>query len=538
MKLNYNFKTRNMERESKIYYANVDKILNTSSDEFYSLIDLIKNDNRIFICLPDKVSPKLFARCIQVYHPELKIAYGTDQEITYNMLTQLIYVNSKHLASKLFYYYSNQRKIDFADVIFITDNNLENYHNLLTISFLLYANNKVVYTPKTILDFAMKTESQNDNDLGATLRQHQTTLVYGYKENMFEKIGQVIKYERFTNLVIHAPDHLIAKHLMVNISATFPNLLAVIVDNNSDIEILRQILIERIKVIIAVDIEVLPLVKIDIVIDLMRKINRNITVQKEISLSNYGLSGKKSAERHINYINANKCYRFIGKNTYSRLKDVPLKKLGLSTKFLDKYLHLIVISLCQNDVNPETALNLILSCGRYESNYFNSLQNKIKTDVEEIFKLGLVNKTANALNATIPGVFVKTISLNYRHSYFLYQRIFTEHSIYPAVVLATFLHYHQRSDREYLLTQLNSWNNLAEYLGDLHEYFIINYHIINNKNIIVRWANDNNISIVYLDKQLRQVNRIYLLVKNNYHVKNTEIKVFESNDILKYAGIL
>lgn len=527
-----------MERESNIYYANVDKILNINSYEFYSLMELIKDDNRIIICLPDRVSPGLYSRCVQIYYPELRIGYGTEHEITYHMLTQLIYVNSKHLNSKLFHYYSYQRKIDFADVLVVTDKNLENYHNLTTISFLLYADHKRIDIPKIIFDFAMKINEKNDNVLGGSYKQHQTSLVYGCKENMFSKINHIIGHERFSNLIIHVPDHLIAKRVFINISSTFPNLLLIIVDNYSTSELLKQIVTEKLKIIIAVDIEVLPLTNVDIVIDLMRKVSKNIAVEIEGTLDNYTFIDKKSADHHINYINANKCYRFIGKNNYVKLKDIPLLKLGFSTKFLDKYFHLIAIDFCQNNIDPNIALNHALNRGKYETNYFINLQDKIKNDLDDIFNLRLIDKIGDRLIITTTGIFVKTVSLNYRYSYFLYERIFTELPVYPAIVLATFLHFHRKFEREYLLECLNSWNNLIEYLGNFHEYFIINYHIISNKNLILRWAKDNNNSFVYLDKQFRKINKIYLSIKNNYRIKNMAIKPFESNKILQDAKII
>lgn len=536
-------------KTSNIYYANTEKIINSSTGAFRSLLGLIKENKRVFVCLPDEIAPKIFSRCIAIYYPDIRIGYGTENDNSYNLSSQLIYVNCEHLQTKLFRYYSLNKKIDFADILIITNTNLENYHNLLLLSFLFLADESNLALPKIIVDLSMKIDrnfTSNDLDIAPQKKNLQAIINYDYKEDVFEKINRIISNDQFNNMIIYVPDLVTANYLQNKILTAFPKLLIIVIDNDSKEETLKQLLCSANKVIIASNIEVLPLTKINVVIDLMRT-SRGITTDKFESLSKYAISTKANAERHINYLNINKCYRFVNRSTFNRLKDVPNKKIEISGTFLEKYNHQMIISFCQAGINPISAFDVILKCGNYSPIHLNTIREKILVDLNRMTKFEMLIKNNNTYSATSLSMFCKSIPLGYQNSCFLWKWMQTSYPIYPGIVLISFIHYNKnncelfpydKGNEQFLLEQLNSWNNFTEQLGAMHYYYISNYEIIKNKSPINRWIKDNNLTYIAFNKLIRKIHRIYNIVKGNYRVNSLDIKLFEADEIVQCSKAL
>lgn len=534
-----------MELMSNIYYANTDKILITNSPQFKSLLGPIDNNKRVFVCLPDKLSPKLFSRCVQLYHPEIKIGYGIENDNCYNILSQLIYVNSEHLKCKLFRNYSTNKQIDFADILIISNNNLKNYQNFLLISFLLYADDNGIPIPKIIMDFSFKAKNQStNNDLtNKKNKQKSISINYDYPIDTFDKINKIISIEQFDNMIIHVPDDLVAHHLKNKIMAVFSKLLIIIIDNDSSSERLQQLLLPKTKIIIAANVEAIPLVDINIVIDLMRKTRDQQPVHFE-SLSKYTLDDKNSSDRHINYVNPQKCHRFINKSTYTRLGCVSVNEIKIDASFIDKYGYLIIMSFYQINIDPKTSIDRATKIGQYEQAQIRDLQKRIVEHIDKMGRLEIISKIDTPLMITSIGVFCKHIPLSYQCSCFLWKWINTEYSIYYGIVLICLVHYNKtncnlfyidKDQENFLFNQLELWNNLIEKLGSSHGYYIANYPTIKNKTLINRWVKENNVAYLPFNKLIRKIHKIYTIIKTNYRVNNCSIKYFESNEILQYS---
>lgn len=474
---------------------------------------LVDKGKRTFVCLPETFSVKLTSKYAQSIFPDIIIGYAYDKHMCYNLGTQLIFTNSEHLKYKLLRYFSVDYVNDFADVIIMFDPNMNDDYNIFNISILSYGHDNNIAVPKLAVLFLETTIPVN--------------IIYN-SFNMTNLIKLVLyeqKYQKF-NIVIHVPDYNMANTIKNKIDNSKINVI--FLDDTTNEDDLKSISLYESSIIIAIDVEEIPLINVNIVIDMMVK-----CIDKKYTL--YSGIYKSTAENHIKCLGhcgaqiEPKCYRIITEKDYDKLPQENFFKLKKSN------IKMLLLDFFKCNINPRD-LSL--------ESFNNYSKKEINETIKSMINLDIITKFENKYLVLPCGVFASNINLDLLNVNFLWQWLDRNYPVYPGIVIAVLLNNDYQNlilqnteiflDQSTMHSYLNVWNsfissqkyNPRKIITSFHYKFCSNY-----KN----WSRLNFINHEQICGILKRVSELYKIISNIFPTSDLTIKEFDSNFALNLA---
>ena len=385
------------------------------------------NDKRVFVSVPYSISTKLLAKLAN----DPYVGYANDKETCYNLSTRIVYITPAHLKSKIFRCLSSGIDMSFADIIIMMDTNIKDYDNIFTILSYLYSNDILtcrrksnesklyekllnnianIKLPRLVLLSSKIDKINKIPYLESLVDKDDIKIIYEKGVDIYNKIRKIahLEYNSGKNVLIYVPDDITANIIKKNMDNI------VILNNDFENKLLKNNFIA-----IAIDMEDVPLLNVNVVIDTMKKSNKTVTPV-------YSNICKNKADNRIKLLKSGStCYRFISEQQYDNLP--------ISHENTGFHINKLIIDLFRCNINP-----LDISNNNFHDSF---LKRNIKSIVGFMNKLGVINDDYDVLPAAM---FINNVNLKIKSAVFLWKWIEKNYPIYPGIVITCLL------DRNYI----------------------------------------------------------------------------------------
>jgi hypothetical protein len=483
--------------------------INNIACEFNIPIYLASQNKKIVVCLPDDFSPELSHEYIKSNYPTIRTGYANNENISYNLSTQINYISEKYLKYKILKYFQNNTRVEnFADIIIIFNPNMDNNDNIFIISSFKYACNNNILFPKLCILNTEYYYKLSDNRISFKNERKEPKIINIKQINFSSTIKNIAKiakdnYHKYpSNILIYVSNLNAAKLIYNCLSILNYKTLMIDSDYNNTINTFTDLLyIKSKKIIIAINFNDFQFLDIGLVINVSR------------SLEYY--------PKVLGLYPPNECYSFNNETPKPKHKEDIFKSIS----------HLI-----GDYVNCDMFLNIL----SFDTDKFENVT--IKNITNLMLNLNLLIRNNDKLSVSPIGFFAQKYKLTPQKASFIWGWIGKGYPLYQGIVIASLI------DEIYFLNN-KIFTPHVNYIGEspIHTYLnIFNLFNIDHKNdldniiknnisICKKWIDSNNLSHNKFSSLISNISELYNNIVKDMRNLDTTISDFDVKNIINLA---
>jgi len=491
---------------------------NNVACEFSIPAFLISQNKKIVVCLPDNFSAKLCNEYMKNRYPMIRIGYMDEKIISYNLSTQIIYINSEVLKEKtLKFFQDNSKCQNFADIIIMVNPDMDKDDNIFIISSFKYANDNNILLPKLSILNSQYSYKLTENIISFQHEREYPKISFIDQINFTSIVKDVVKivkfnyYQYISDVLIYVSSMDMAKSINIKLIKMIPDCNVLLINNNYNetIHTFRDLLnVKSKKIIICINFGEFHFENVGLVIDLVQ----SYTKQNYPKVLGYHLP-----------------------NEYFSLKNI--KQKTVESEDNSRSMSDLIIDY----VNCDIAINK-LSLDTISKKFRNINLNKT---INLMKNLNLLMVHDDKLLVSASGFFSKRLKLAPRKSSFIWEWILKEYPIYQGIIIVSLID-------ELCLSMLNK-NFHAKWFGKspMQTYLnMFNCFILDHKNnidtiiknydsddisICKKWADNNKISSEKFLSLISNINQLYNIITKEMRNINTVITNFNVQNVMDLA---